>query len=140
MLKTSMLKNHVFDHETHRLKINDFLSSYIQISKSTFSHPCNKFLATTKVGFAHCNSFRGGESHIVLSYSTYMHCAQYIKAGTADCLPKPLLFFKAQMGYLGFYTVLGFIFSFIPVQSSSFFSTDLLSFFPVHTYNLKNYP
>ena len=66
------LKNHVFDHETresglfpcYRLKINEFLSSYNKISKSTFSHPCSKFLATAKVGLAHYDSFRGGGSHI----------------------------------------------------------------------------
>ena len=78
MLKTSILKlqggvkNHVFDHETrksglvpcYRLKINDFLSSYNQNSKSTFSHLCSKFLATAKVGLAHYDSFHGGRSHL----------------------------------------------------------------------------
>ena len=33
-------------------------------SKSTFSHPCSKFLATAKVGLAHYDSFRGGGSRI----------------------------------------------------------------------------
>ena len=66
------LKTHVFDHETlksglfpcYRLKINDFLSSYNQNLKSTFSHPCSKFLATAKVGLAHYDSFHGGESQM----------------------------------------------------------------------------
>ena len=35
-----------------------------KISKSTFSHPCSKFLATAKVGLAHYDSFRGGGSYI----------------------------------------------------------------------------
>ena len=35
-----------------------------KISKSTFSHPCSKFLATAKVGLAHYDSFCGGGSHI----------------------------------------------------------------------------
>ena len=43
--------------------INDFLSNYNKISKSTFSHPRSNFLATAKVGLAHYDSFRGGESH-----------------------------------------------------------------------------
>ena len=34
------------------------------MSKSIFSHPCNKFLATAKVGLAHYHSFRGGGSYI----------------------------------------------------------------------------
>ena len=35
-----------------------------KISKSTFSHPCSKFLAAAKVGLVHYDSFRGGGSHI----------------------------------------------------------------------------
>ena len=35
-----------------------------KLSKSTFSHPFSKFLATAKVGLAHYDSFSGGGSHV----------------------------------------------------------------------------
>ena len=37
-----------------------------KISKSTFSHPFSKFLATAKVGLAHDDSFRGAGSQIII--------------------------------------------------------------------------
>ena len=37
-----------------------------KISKSTFSHPCSKFLATAKVGSAQYDSLRDGGSPMIL--------------------------------------------------------------------------
>ena len=56
----------------YRLKINDFFSSYNQIPQSIASHPCSKFLATAKVGLAHCYSFRGGGSHLSLNNPSFL--------------------------------------------------------------------
>ena len=43
-----------------------------KISKSTFSHPCSKFLATAKVAMAHYHSFRGGGSPLDCSNEMYL--------------------------------------------------------------------
>ena len=72
-LKTSMLKKSCFDHETRKIELFPCYGlkiSTTKISKSTFSHPHSKLLATAKVGLAHYDSFRGGVSHIVKSPDT----------------------------------------------------------------------
>ena len=44
-----------------------------KISESTSSHRCSKFLATAKVGLAHCDSFHGGGSHIFVHVYVCRH-------------------------------------------------------------------